>query len=579
MKLIEALKIVQAPPPAASRRLRLSLLCGFTSLHLQTFLAAHLRSRMPEYALEIKAGLFGDLIGNIERLSSSETDAVAVALEWSDLDPRLGIRRLGGWRPQQLSDIAVSAESAAKRLQHALEAASRDTTTIVSLPTLPLPPAFASRPLQSATQELQLHCIVAQLAESLAGCPGIRLLSPQKLAEISAPSVRYDIKSDLQTGFPYTLGHASAMGELMASLIEDRSPLKGLITDLDDTLWSGIVGEDGVDGISWNLDDHSQMHGVYQQLLSSLAAAGALIGVASKNDARIAAQAFERPDLLLSKEDIFPFEVHWEPKSESIRRILNTWNIAADAVVFIDDTPAEVAEVQAAFPGLTCRLFPKSDPAAIWTLLHELRDLFGKSVVTKEDLLRVRSIRNAAAWRDESGTVQTPSDEFLRSAEARISFDCGRSSADLRAFELVNKTNQFNLNGKRYAEQEWRQFFANPSSFLLTAAYDDKFGALGKVAVLMGTIDAGNVELRTWVMSCRAFSRRIEHQCLRYLFDELGAERVSFEYSPTDRNGPMRDFLTSVAGTSLDTSVTLAKEDFSNRAPQLFHRVEASVHA
>ena len=118
--------------------------------------------------------------------------------------------------------------------------------------------------------------------------------------------VRYDIKSDLLTGFPYTLGHASAIGELMACLIENRPPLKGLITDLDDTLWSGIVGEDGVDGISWNLDDHSQMHGVYQQFLSSLAAAGVLIGVASKNDAATVTQAFERPDLLLSKEDVFP---------------------------------------------------------------------------------------------------------------------------------------------------------------------------------------------------------------------------------------------------------------------------------
>jgi FkbH-like protein len=143
----------------------------------------------------------------------------------------------------------------------------------------------------------------------------------------------------------------------------------------------------------------------------------------------------------------------------------------------------------------------------------------------------------------------------------------------------VNKTNQFNLNGKRYAETEWRQLLADPSAFLVTAAYEDKYGALGKIAVLMGTIYVGNVQLRSWVMSCRAFSRRIEHQCLRYLFDELGAERISFEYLPTARNGPMRDFLTSLAGTPLDASVTLAKEDFSARVPKLFHRVEVSVHA
>jgi FkbH-like protein len=532
---------------------------------------------MPDHGPEIRTGLFGDLIGNIERLQSSETDVLAVALEWSDLDPRLGIRTLGGWRPEQLSDIAASVESSAGRIQRALEAVCRETTTTLSLPTLPLLPAFTTRPFQGSTQELHLQRIVIQLAEAIAGS-GIRLLNSERLAEISAPAARYDIKSDLLTGFPYTLGHASAMGEAMARLIENRPPLKGLITDLDDTLWSGIVGEVGVAEVSWNLDNHSQMHGVYQQFLSSLAAAGVLVGVASKNDSSIVTQAFERPDLLLSKDEVFPFEVHWGSKAESIRRILNTWNIAADAVVFVDDSPGEVAEVQAAFPELTCRLFPKNDPAAIWTLLHELRDLFGKSVITHEDSLRLQSIRSAEAWRDEGGAPQATSDAFLRSAEARICFECGRTG-DLRAFELVNKTNQFNLNGKRYTETEWREFFADPSAFVLTASYEDKYGALGKIAVLMGTIHDGTIRVRTWVMSCRAFSRRIEHQCLRYLFDELEAKRISFEYSMTARNGPMGDFLRSFIDTPLDTSATLAKEDFSGRLPELSHRVEVSVHA
>jgi FkbH-like protein len=578
MKLIEALRIVQSPLPDRPQPLRLFLASSFTPLHLQTFLMAHLRTRMPACGPEIKVGLFGDLIGNIERLKSSETDVLAVVLEWTDLDPRLGIRTLGGWRPEQLSDIVVSAESAADRLRRALETLSRDMTITLSLPTLPLPPAFSTRPIQSAPQALRLYSIIDQFGESLAACPGIRLLSSQRLAEVSAYSVRYDIKSDLQTGFPYTLDHASAMGELMACLIENRPPLKGLITDLDDTLWSGIVGEDGVDGISWNLDDHSQMHGVYQQFLSSLAATGVLIGVASKNDAGVVAQAWERSDLLLAKEDVFPFEVHWESKAESVRRIVSTWNVASDTVVFIDDSPSEVAEVQAAFPDLKCRLFRKNDPVAIWTLLQELREMFGKSVITEEDSLRLSSIRNSGAWRNESGAIQAPSDEFLRSAEARVCFDRGRIG-DMRAFELVNKTNQFNLNGKRYTETEWRQLFVDPSVFLITAGYEDKYGALGKVAVLIGTVHESNIQVLTWVMSCRAFSRRIEHQCIRYLFEELGADRINFDYSTTPRNGPMRDFLTSLATVPINGSVTLTKENFSPIVSQLFHRVEVSVHA
>ncbi len=578
MKLIEALQIVQSPAEMGSRDLRVFLACGFTPLHLPTFLAAHLRTRLPGIRPEIRTGVFGDLAGNLERLDASDADMLVVALEWSDLDQRLGIRSLGGWRPADVADIVQSAKRSAGRLQRALEVACSNRTAVICLPTLPLPPAFTNRPLQSGLYERQLYGILAQFAESAAGISGVRIVSEQKLAAVSTPAARYDVKSDLATGFPYSLGHASALGEVFACLIENRTPAKGLITDLDDTLWSGIVGEDGVDGVSWNLDRHSQMHGVYQQFLSSLAAAGVLVGVASKNDADTVARAFERRDLMLSGDDVFPMEVHWSRKSESVRRILKVWNIAAGAVVFIDDSAAEIAEVQTAFPEMTCRVFPKNDPTQIWVLLEELRDLFGKPFVSEEDSLRLSSIRSGEAWRNEGGAAEEASDEFLRSAESRIWFECSRAVDDLRAFELINKTNQFNLNGKRYSETEWRQFRANPGAFQLTAAYEDKYGALGKIAVLLGIESKECVHVHSWVMSCRAFSRRIEHQCLRYLFEEFGADQLRFEYMPTPRNGPLQEFLKLLVGGSLGTPVCLTKEIYSARLIPLFHRVEVSAH-
>jgi FkbH-like protein len=579
MKLIDALRIAQSPTSEGLAEFRIFLACGFTPLHLHTFLAAHLRKLLPRVRQEIRNGLFGDLIGNIERLKPSEADMLVIALEWSDLDPRLGIRSLGGWRPSDIVDIVQSVELNSGRLQNALQIVSRSMTVVVSLPTLPLPPVFTTRPLQSGPCEIQLRRILAQLAESASGLSGVRILSEQRLAAVSAPNARYDVKSDLGAAFPYTLGHASALGELLACLIENRMPMKGLITDLDDTLWSGIIGDDGVDEISWNLDKYSQMHGVYQQFLSSLAATGVLVGVASKNDAANVAQAFERRDMLLSNNDVFPFEVHWSRKSESVRRILSTWNIAADAVVFIDDNPAEIAEVQAAFPELTCRAFPKGDPAKILVLLEELRDLFGKPVISEEDSLRIKSIRSGSAWRTASDTTASASDEFIQSAEGRIWFEFSRATDDLRAFELVNKTNQFNLNGKRYAESEWRQFFTDPAAFLLTATYEDKYGALGKISVLLGTRQADCVHVQAWVMSCRAFSRRIEHQFLQYLFVECGADRVSFEYTPTSRNSPLQEFLKSLVSGPLETPVCLTKKMHSTRLTPLFHQIEVSVHA
>ena len=150
---------------------------------------------------------------------------------------------------------------------------------------------------------------------------------------------------------------------------------------------------------------------------------------------------------------------------------MKTWNIGEDAVVFIDDNPAEIAEVQAAFPNILCRQFHRDDPRSVWMLLNEIRELLGKYEISTEDTLRSKSIRESAVWRDEKNLDGNAVEDFFRSADPRIVLDYGRSYDDKRALELVNKTNQFNLNGKRYGHSEWRTFFDNPNAFLLTATY------------------------------------------------------------------------------------------------------------
>ena len=361
MKLIDALEVLKQPIADDAPLLKVYLACGFTPLHLQTFLAAHLRIRLPRRRVGVTTGLFGDLAGNIERLEPADVHALAVVIEWGDLDPRLGIRRLGGWRPSTLPDIAASAEQVVARLQRVLRKVARLIPTVVCMPTLPLPPLFWTPPDRAASFELHLHRTVASLAASLSEQPGIHIANAQLLGEVSPPGRRFDVKSDVITGFPYSLHHASALAELLSGSIDIRPPKKGLITDLDDTLWAGILGEDGIDGISWHMERHTHIYGLYQQFVASLAGAGVLIGVASKNDPALVEQAFDRSDLLISRSDIFPFEVHWSSKSESVKRILDAWNVGADSVVFIDDSPMEVAEVKAAFPEVECIVFPKSD--------------------------------------------------------------------------------------------------------------------------------------------------------------------------------------------------------------------------
>jgi FkbH-like protein len=578
VKLIEALKLAHSPLPDGARETNIYLACGFTPLHLKTFLAAKMRMKLSENRVSVTTGLFGDLCGNIERINSTGIDFLVVVVEWTDLDSRLGSRTLGGWRPSQMTDILESAARTAERLKSGVISASRTLPTIVSMPTLPIPPMFSSSPSQANSTETELHLIAASLAASFSQQSGIRVVNGQTLDELSPAKERYDFKADLSTGFPFTLPHTSALSESLSVLIQNRPPKKGLITDLDDTLWSGIVGEVGVDRISWHLDSHTQMHGLYQQFLASLAGAGVLIGVASKNDPEVVEQAFARKDLSLSKSEIFPFEVHWCPKSESVERILKTWNIAADSVVFIDDSPMENAEVKTAFPEMECVTFPKNDYEKFWKLLKHLREAFGKSTLTADDAIRLTSIRDASALREASQSGKISHDDFLKTAEASVVFESARPDGDARSFELLNKTNQFNLNGKRISESDWRNILNDPSAFVLSVSYKDKFGSLGKIAVLLGRTSDRVAHVTGWVMSCRAFSRRIEHQSLKYLFDSLEADEITFDYQLTPRNGPLQEFLTETLGETPREIVRISKEQFVSKLPPLFHKLEGPVH-
>jgi FkbH-like protein len=570
--ITEALKILQAAGKREGEPYRVFLVCGFTPLHLETYLAAHLCERT-DRKIVMGNGLFGNTAGTLEFLQTTDAAAVALALEWQDLDPRLGFRSAGAWGPAVLPDILTVARSTLDRMAMAIERLPHGIVVACSLPSLPLPPAFHTPGWQTAEAELALEKALVEFAGRCAGRRGFALVNRQRLAEESPAAARFDFKSDLLTGLPYTVAHADCVAAALARLLAPPAPKKGLITDLDDTLWHGLVGEIGPENVSWDLAGHHHLHGLYQKLLAAFAEEGVLVGIASKNDPAVARQALGRPDMLLPMDRIFPVEVHWNAKSGSVERILRTWNIGADSVVFVDDSPLELAEVAAAHPGIEGLAFPANDAAAGYALLRRLRDLFGKPRLAEEDAIRLESIRQGAVFQDalRDGASE---EEFLRQGEAAITFDFDTASRDARTLELVNKTNQFNLNGKRYTEAEWSVLLERPGAVLLAASYRDKFGPLGKIAVLAGRLKEDVLHVETWVMSCRAFARRIEHQCLKTLFERSGAGKMVFDFVPTPRNGPLREFLAGVLGTVPEGPMELTRSRFEETCPRLYHRVE-----
>jgi len=576
MKLTEALKLAQAPPPSGGRPLRVGLACGFTAHHLQVFLTAQLRARGPDRVVAVATGVYGDGLGNLDRLAP-DADATALVVEWPDLDPRLGLRLTGGWSPDALPDVLLTVDAQADRYAHAVARAAGHGPVAVCLPTLPLPPiAFTPGWLDSEFEAL-LTARVATLAAELARLPNVRLVNARRLDHESPPTNRLDVRGEFGAGFPYQTPHASAVAELLACLLLPPAPKKGLITDLDDTLWAGLLGEVGPAGVSWDLDRRSQAHALYQQLLQSLADSGTLLAVATKNDPARVAEAFRRGDLLLRPESVFPVEAHWEPKSGSVDRILRAWNVAADSVVFVDDSPLELAEVQAAHPAIEAIRFPRGSDAEVYALLGRLRDLFGKSAVRDEDRLRLDSLRQAAAF-DDAVDASRDRDAFLRGVEAELTFDLDEEPPAERALELVNKTNQFNLNGRRFDAGEWQAYRDRTCGILLVVSYKDKFGPLGKIAVLGGRRDGDRLVVDTWVLSCRAFSRRIEHGCLAYLFERFGVESIAFDFVATPRNGPVREFLAGLVGQPPQPGLTLGRDRFAAVCPPLFHQIKEPVH-
>ena len=572
MKITEALKTVQqagvnAPP------YRVVLACAFTPLHLQTFLAAHLQQRLPDRRVTITTGLYGDLAGTLDSLRSTNAiHAVAAALEWSALDPRLGYRGEGNWGPSAVAGIVSAVRMSLGRMASAIEGIPPEVPVAVSLPTLPPTPVFHTPGGMAAEAEIEMERMLLDFAARLVRRQGCALVNRAHLNEDSAPGTRYDLKSDLLTGLPYTLPHADRLAALLARLLLPAPPKKGLISDLDDTLWLGIVGEVGADQICWDLASHSQLHGLYQQLLGALAEEGVPIGIASKNDPAVVKQAFERDDLRLGAGNVFPVEVSWNAKSGAVGRILQAWNIGADSVVFVDDSPMELAEVAAAHPGIECILFPKDDYAAGYAMLRRLRDLFGKPRIAEEDAIRLESIRQGATFQEATADGEA-SELFLEQAGAVVTVEWN-AAGDPRVLELVNKTNQFNLNGVRHTAADWKDQHLQPGVWLAAVSYLDKFGPLGKVAVIHGRYkDNSALYIDTWVMSCRAFSRRIEHQCLKILFDRYEAQQIVFDFTPTPRNGPLQDFFATIAGSQPGVGFTLTRAQFEESCPPLYHRV------
>lgn len=317
---------------------------------------------------------------------------------------------------------------------------------------------------------------------------------------------------------------------------------KCLVLDLDNTLWGGVVGEDGMAGIRLGGDPVGEAFTAFQEFLLELKRKGVILAVASKNNPADAREVFERhPEMRLRLDDVAVFLANWEDKPASIRRIAETLNIGLDALVFVDDNPAEREAVRQLVPEVDVVPLP-ADPARYVQALARYPWLETASL-TDEDRRRTAQYQARAQIADLQARATTM-DEFLEGLEMRATIAPFNDLRLPRITQLVNKTNQFNLTTRRYSETELRRFAADDRYVDLSLELRDRFADHGLVGVLIARHDGDEMDIDTFLMSCRVVGRTVEAAMLERLRREAvrrGCDRLVGRYVPSAKNALAKD--------------------------------------
>jgi FkbH-like protein len=313
---------------------------------------------------------------------------------------------------------------------------------------------------------------------------------------------------------------------------------KCLVLDLDNTLWGGVIGDDGVQDLILGRDHPvGEAYLDFQLYVKDLRRRGVILAVCSKNDLQNAQEGFSHPDSILKLEDFSVFKANWNPKPENIREIATELNIGLDSMVFLDDNPAERALVADQLPEVAVPEVGSDVSRFAEALEHER--YFEVHKVVQEDLNR-SAYYNSNVQRSAYQTGFRDYGEYLSSLEMTAEIAPFSPVYLERITQLINKTNQFNLTTKRYTSAEVQAISQNRAYITLYGRLADKFGDNGLVSVLVGQVTDETIEVDLWLMSCRVFNRELELALFDTMVEQCqarGIRRILGVYIPSKKNG------------------------------------------
>jgi FkbH-like protein len=366
-----------------------------------------------------------------------------------------------------------------------------------------------------------------------------RAISSDGFAAWHDPGLWYRAKQEISPSA------APAFGELTVRLIAAQRgrSAKCLVLDLDNTLWGGVIGDDGLEGIKLGQGSAlGEAFVAFQQFVRDLSRRGVILAVCSKNDLENARAPFERhPEMVLKLTDIACFVANWSDKPSNIQAIAEQLNIGVDSLVFADDNPFERNIVRHKLPMVSVPEMPE-DPA-FYALCLANAGYFEALQITPEDLERGGQYRANVA-RESLRAAHTDIQGYLKSLKMQLRWQPFDGVGLQRVVQLINKTNQFNLTTRRYTEPEVLSIMSMEGALTLQLRLLDQFGDNGIIGIVIGKLSGDTMYIDTWLMSCRVLGRQVEEVTMNIVAAEaqrLGASSIVGEYRATKKNGMVQD--------------------------------------
>ena len=584
VQTIQLDKALLATPESATgshQRLRVAMLGAATLEHL--FPAIRVAGLRHGLLLQLRAGGFGqyrqELLGADSPLAATKPDAVLLSLTGSSVFGEVPTA-LPKAASQMLIDDAVAGIGELWRM-----ARSRLNAMVIQQSMLD-----SSEPLFGNHDQLiggAMTRLVSRLNAALADAAaddGVLWLDIARASAQDGLDSWFDIRHWLQGKMEIAPTAAGRYAELLTRLLGAHfgRSRKCLVLDLDNTLWGGVIGDDGMTGIRLGEGSAAgEAHLALQKYAKKLQERGVILAVCSKNDPAIAQEVFDRhPEMHLRRSDIAAFAVNWNDKAENLRSIASRLNIGLDSLVFVDDNPAERARIRESLPMVAVPELPDDPASYVRTIARA--GYFEATVVTEEDRLRAQQYA-ANEDRDTLKDSAQSVEEFL--AGLRMSVVAGPvTPVELpRVTQLINKTNQFNTTTARAKSEELEQWVAHSKNLALQFRLLDKFGDNGLVSVMLlaggDTARPDTFELANWVMSCRVFGRQLEHEALNIAVEAArskGARHIEATYIPTPKNAVVKDLFQSLGFKGVDADavaegVTRWRLDVAGYEPHKTH--------